>query len=128
MLCPGIIDCSCRVGFNCTRAHLLLLQSLGGISTHPLASVLDPAALLSKDTLKLRLVQQEVSLGILGIIQLPQSCSKEELCRAVLTRQRRSLLPAEQHQIWNGSTSSAIPNCCTPKACPQLSMKSFQHS
>lgn len=27
-----------------------------------------------------------------------------------------------------GSMSSATPDCCTPKACPYLSMKRFQHS
>lgn len=69
-------------------------------------------------------MQQEVSLGIWGIFQLPQSHPKKELCRAVMKQQRRSLLPAEQqHQVCKGRMSSATANCCTSKARPQLSMK-----
>lgn len=75
------------------------------------------------------LVQREVSSGILGIIQLPQSSLKKDLCRAVLKHQGRSLLPAGQPwKAWMSSVILAVANCCTSRACPQLSMKSFQHS
>lgn len=78
---------------------------------------------------KMWLVQREVSSGILGIIQLPQSSLKKDLCRAVLKHQGRSLLPAGQPwKAWTSSVILAVANCCTSRACPQLSMKSFQHS
>lgn len=86
------MDFFCRIWISFTRGYLLLWWSLGGILTYPLAHVLVPATPLITDILKLWLMQEEASLGIWGVIQLLQRCSKRELCKAVLKQQR--IIPA----------------------------------